>query len=108
VGQDLLINEVSRSHTTTLHSPQDSGRVISSSQRPSRIRFASEIKQEYPGNRTRLKELCRKLRNPVIGLQSAVQHLNVSGVTMVRKLHRQVLQWSAYLKQTRGFIKLPI
>ena len=35
VGQGLLIHEVSRSHTTTHHSRQDSyGRVISSSQRP--------------------------------------------------------------------------
>ena len=35
VGQSLLIQEVSRSHTTTHHSQQDSsGRVISSSQRP--------------------------------------------------------------------------
>ena len=35
VGQDLLILEVSRSHTTAHHSRQDSsGRVISSSQRP--------------------------------------------------------------------------
>jgi len=35
VGQDLLIHEVSRSHTTTHHSQWDcSGRVISSSQRP--------------------------------------------------------------------------
>ena len=35
VGQDLLIHEVSRSHTTTHHSQQDfSGRVISSLQRP--------------------------------------------------------------------------
>jgi len=34
-GQGLLIHEVSRSHTTTRHSRQDSsGRVISSSQRP--------------------------------------------------------------------------
>jgi len=34
VGQDLLIYEVSRSHTTTHHSRQDSsGRVISSSHR---------------------------------------------------------------------------
>jgi len=34
-GQDLIIHEVSRSHTTTHHSRQDpSGRVISSSQRP--------------------------------------------------------------------------
>ena len=34
-GHDLLIFEVSRSHTTTHHSRQDSsGRVISSSQRP--------------------------------------------------------------------------
>ena len=35
VGHGLLIHEVSRSHTTTHHSRQDSsGRVISSSQRP--------------------------------------------------------------------------
>ena len=35
VGQGLLIHEVSRSHTTTHHSRQDSSvRVISSSQRP--------------------------------------------------------------------------
>jgi len=35
VGQGLLILDVSRSHTTTHHSRQDSsGRVISSSQRP--------------------------------------------------------------------------
>jgi len=35
VGQSLLILDVSRSHTTTHHSPLDSsGRVISSSQRP--------------------------------------------------------------------------
>jgi len=35
VGQGLLINEVSRSHTTTHHSRQDSpGRVISPTQRP--------------------------------------------------------------------------
>jgi len=35
VGQGLLIHEVSRSHTTTQHSRQDSsGRVISPSQRP--------------------------------------------------------------------------
>ena len=35
MGQNLLIQEVSRSHTTTHHSRQDSsGRVISSSQRP--------------------------------------------------------------------------
>jgi hypothetical protein len=35
VGQSLLINEASRSHTTTHHSRKDSsGRVISSSQRP--------------------------------------------------------------------------
>jgi len=35
VGQGLLIHEVSRSHTTTQHSRQDSsGQVISSSQRP--------------------------------------------------------------------------
>ena len=35
VGHGLLINEVSRTHTTTHHSRQDSsGRVISSSQRP--------------------------------------------------------------------------
>ena len=35
VGQGLLIREVSRSHTTTHHSRQDSsGRVISPSQRP--------------------------------------------------------------------------
>ena len=35
VGHGLLIHEVSRSHTTTQHSRQDSsGRVISSSQRP--------------------------------------------------------------------------
>jgi hypothetical protein len=35
VGQGLLIHEVSRSHSTTHHSRQDSsGRVISSSQRP--------------------------------------------------------------------------
>ena len=35
VGQGLLIHEVSRSHTTTHHSRQDSsGRVISSSLRP--------------------------------------------------------------------------
>ena len=35
VGQGLLIHEVSRSHTTTYHSRQDSSeRVISSSQRP--------------------------------------------------------------------------
>ena len=35
LGQGLLIHEVSRSHTTTHHSRQDSsGRVISSSQRP--------------------------------------------------------------------------
>ena len=35
VGQGLLIHDVSRSHTTTHHSQQDSsGRVISSSQRP--------------------------------------------------------------------------
>ena len=35
VGQDLLIHEVSRSHTTTHHSRWDSSkRVISSSQRP--------------------------------------------------------------------------
>ena len=35
VGQGLLIHEVSRSHTTTHHSRQNSsGRVISSSQRP--------------------------------------------------------------------------
>ena len=35
LGQNLLIHEVSRSHTTTHHSRQDfSGRVISSSQRP--------------------------------------------------------------------------
>jgi len=109
VGQDLLMHEVSRSHTATLHSRQDSsGRVISSSQRP-RIRFAFEIKEEYPMNSTRLQELCRELRNPVIGVQSALPSLlNVSGVTMVRKLHRPVLQWSAYLRQTRGFIKLTI
>jgi hypothetical protein len=60
-------------------------------------------------NNARLQELCIELRNPVIGLQSAVpSNLNVSGVTMVRKLHRPVLQWCAYLKQTRGFIKLAI
>lgn len=108
MGHGLLIHKVSRSNITTLHSRQNSGRVIRSSQRHTRIRFAFEIKEKYPGNSTRLQELCRELRNPVIGLQSAVQHLNVSGVTMVRKLHGQVLQWSAYLKQTRGFIKLPI
>ena len=35
VGQGFLIHDVSRSHTTTRHSRQDSsGRVISSSQRP--------------------------------------------------------------------------
>jgi hypothetical protein len=35
LDQGLLIHEVSRSHTTTHHSRQDSaGRVISSSQRP--------------------------------------------------------------------------
>jgi len=35
MGQGLLIHEISRSHTTTDHSRQDSsGRVISSSQRP--------------------------------------------------------------------------
>jgi len=35
VGQGFLIHEVSRSHTTTRHSLQDSsGRVISPSQRP--------------------------------------------------------------------------
>ena len=35
VGHGLLFHEVSRSHTTTQHSQQDSsGRVISSSQRP--------------------------------------------------------------------------
>ena len=35
VGQGILIDEVSRSHTTTHHTRQDSsGRVISSSQRP--------------------------------------------------------------------------
>jgi hypothetical protein len=35
VGQNLLIHEVSRSHTTTHHSRYDSsGRVISQSQRP--------------------------------------------------------------------------
>ena len=35
VGQGLLMHEVSRSHSTTHHSRQDSsGRVISSSQRP--------------------------------------------------------------------------
>ena len=34
VGYDLLILEVSRSHTTTQHSRYSSGRVISSSQRP--------------------------------------------------------------------------
>jgi hypothetical protein len=35
LGQDLLIHEVSRSHTTTQHTRYDSsGRVISSSQRP--------------------------------------------------------------------------
>ena len=35
VGQGLLIHEVSRSHTTTHHSRQDSsGRVISPTQRP--------------------------------------------------------------------------
>ena len=39
VGQRLLIHEVSRSHTTTNHSRQDSsGRVISSSQRPLYLR----------------------------------------------------------------------
>jgi len=35
VGQDLLIHEVSRSHTPTNNSQKDSsGRVISPSQRP--------------------------------------------------------------------------
>jgi len=35
VDQGIIIHEVSRSHTTTYHSRQDSsGRVISSSQRP--------------------------------------------------------------------------
>ena len=45
VGQSLLVHEVSRSHTTTHHSRQDSsGQVISSSQRllPDNIRHSQQ------------------------------------------------------------------
>ena len=68
VGKGLLIHEVSRLHTTTHHSRQDSsGRVISSSQRPlpDNIQQSQETYIHAPsGNRT---------RNPIKGMAAELR-----------------------------------
>ena len=71
VDHDTLIHEVSRSHTTTHHSRQDSsGRVISPSQRPlpdktkhsleTDILAASRIRTRNPSNRAAIDPSLRR------------------------------------------------
>ena len=62
VGQGLLIRVVSRSHTTTHHSQQDSsGRVISSSQRPlpDNTKYSQQTDIHAPGG-IRTQSLSRR------------------------------------------------
>jgi hypothetical protein len=64
MGQGLLFHEVSRSHTTTHHSRQDSsGRVISSSQRslplPDNTQHSRQTNIHAPGG-IRTHNLCRR------------------------------------------------